>query len=83
MSIFLIIIGAILTLCCSLVYFGTALATKNQENWDDFMKSFEENNLSVPEETVYAMVSRMKLISGCATLIGIMCLLGGILLQIF
>jgi len=83
MGIFLIIIGAILAFCCGIVYFGTALATKSQENWDDFMKSFEENNLSVPEETVYSMVSRMKLISGCAAVFGIICLLGGILLQIF
>jgi len=83
MGIFLIIIGTILTLICGGLYASTHLAIKNQENWDDFYRQLEEKNLPVPEETVYQMVCKMNFWFCLGTIIGIMALLGGILIQVF
>ena len=80
MNIFLIIIGSILVLFCGFMFLATHTAIKNQDNWNDFYKSVEEKNLSVPEETVYNIVCKMNFWFSIGTVIGLLLLGSGILL---
>ena len=80
MNFILIIIGALLTIFCGIVYLATNTAIKNQDNWDDFYKSVEEKNLPVPEETVYNLVCKMNFWFCIGFIIGIIALIGGLLL---
>lgn len=81
MGIFLIIIGALLVLFGAFFWLPMYISTKNQANWDKFYKEAEEKLPAIPEETVYNIVLRMKLGFGCAALLGLVCLMGGILMQ--
>lgn len=83
MGIAFIIIGSILFAIFGFLYLSTYLATKNQKNWDEFYNQLtEKNNLPVPEEAVYSMVSKMRLTFGCVAALGLISLLGGILIQV-
>jgi len=82
MNIFLIVIGAILLIFCGSLALATHTAIKNQANWDDFYKSIEEKNLPAPEEVVYNLVCKMNFWSSIGTIIGIILVAGGIILQI-
>ncbi len=82
MSIFLIIIGAILLVICGILFLASYTVLKNQANWDDFYKQIEENNLSVPEETVYNLTRRMNFWFSLGVVIGLILIAGGIILQI-
>jgi hypothetical protein len=82
MNIFLIVIGAILLLICGPIFLVTHTAIKNQANWDDFYKAFQEKNLSVPEEVVYNLVCKMNFWFMVGVILGLFLLTGGIILQI-
>ena len=83
MNIFLIIFGAIIFLMFGVVYLSTHTVTKSQENWDDFYKAVEERNLAIPEEYTYELVCKIRFWTGVGTILGLVALVGGILLQIF
>ena len=82
MSIFLIIIGAILLFICGILFLASYTVLKNQANWDDFYKQIEEKNLSVPEEAVYNLTRRMNFLFSLGVVIGLILITGGIILQI-
>jgi len=81
MGIFLIIIGALLTMIGVFFWLPMYVSTKNQANWDSFYKQAEENLPAIPEEKVYNIVLKMKLTFGCIALLGLVSLVGGILMQ--
>ena len=82
MSIFLIIIGAILLFICGILFLASYTVLKNQANWDDFYKQIEEKNLSAPEEAAYNLTRRMNFWFSLGTVIGLILIAGGIILQI-
>ena len=83
MYILLIIIGAIMFLFCGFNALSTHTAIKNKENWAEFYKSVEERNLPVSEEYVYKLICKMNYWFSLFTIIGLLLLMGGILLQSF
>ena len=69
-------------LICGPIFMATHAATKNQANWDDFYKTVEEKNLPAPEEVIYKLVCKMNFWTSIGTIIGIILVAGGIILQI-
>ena len=56
------IIGAILSVS---IFLPTMFITKNNENFEEFYNHFlESSSMDVPEEVIYRIVYKIKLISG-------------------
>ena len=85
MNIFLIIVGIILLPVCGFGYIVTHTAIKNQANWDDFYnfyKEVEKENLPVSEEMLYKLACKINLWFSIGFILGMLLLAGGIILQI-
>ena len=82
MNVFLFIVGGLLTFIGGILFCSFHSITKNEENWNEFMKSGEGKFPSVSEEELYKLVVKIKNVNFYVLLFGIMCIAGGILFVI-